>query len=104
MTPRIVIDLDDARYRRLRAVAGRRGQQPGDLAHEIIEKLLHADVPGKINPVLRAIDPRARHCAYCGRDLPSNATRRRKYCGAKCRVAWNRAAATPAQARERSAQ
>jgi hypothetical protein len=98
----IVIDLDDAQYRRLRAVAGRRGQQPGDLAREIVEKLLQADVPGKINPVLQAIDPRARHCAYCGKDLPRNATRRRKYCAAKCRVAWNRAgAATPAQRHER---
>ena len=104
MTPPMVIDLDDAQYRRLRAVAGRRGQQPDDLAREIIEKLLQADVPGKINPVLQAIDRRARKCAYCGRDLPRNATRRRKYCGAKCRVAWNRAAATPAQAQTRPLQ
>jgi hypothetical protein len=88
----MVIDLDDAQYRRLRAIAGRRGQQPVDLAREIVEKLLQADVPGKINPVIQAIDGRAWHCAYCGRALPSNATRRRKYCGAKCRVAWNRAA------------
>jgi hypothetical protein len=84
------------------AAAGRRGQQPVALARDIVEKLLQADVPGKINPVLQAIDRRARHCAYCGKDLPRNATRRRKYCGAKCRVAWNRPAATPDQAEKRS--
>ena len=96
MTRPIVIDLDDAQYRRLHSVAGQRGQQPVDLAREIVENLLQADVPGKINPVLRAIDRRSPDCAYCGRDLPRNATRRRKYCGARCSVAWNRAAATPA--------
>jgi hypothetical protein len=91
MTPIIIIELDDAQHRRLHSLAGRRGQQPEDLAREILEKLIHADTPGKINPVLRAIEPRARRCAYCGRDLPPKATRRRKYCGAKCRVAASRA-------------
>ena len=91
-------DRHRSRRRSLPTSARRRwptGQQPDDLAREIVEKLLQADVPGKINPVLRAIDRRERHCAYCGRDLPHNATSRRKYCGAKCRVAWNRDAATP---------
>jgi len=100
----MLIDLDEAQYRRLLAVAGRRGQQPDDLAHEIIEKLLQADAPGKVNPVLRAIDQHTRRCAHCDRDLPRDATRRRKYCGAKCRVAWHRAAAAPAQAPTRTVQ
>ena len=52
------------------AAAGRRGRQPVALAREIVEKLLQADVPGKINPVLQAIDRRARHSMYCGKDLP----------------------------------
>jgi hypothetical protein len=94
MTTTIHIDLDEPKYRRLHAIAGRRQRQPDDLVREMIVKLIEADLPGRINPVLRAINPSARLCHYCGTALPPTATRRRKYCGAKCRVAGNRAAAS----------
>ncbi len=92
MTTTIRIDLDDAHYRRLHAMAGRRQRQPDDLVREIILKLIEVDFPGKINPVLRAINSPEARCHHCGKALPPTATRRRKYCGAKCRVAGNRAA------------
>jgi len=92
MTSSITVAIEDAQYRKLHAIAGRRGVQPDHLVHELIEKLLEADVPGRINPFLRAMDPAARQCHQCGTDLPKAATRRRRYCGAKCRVTANRAA------------
>jgi hypothetical protein len=92
MTAWVRVTIEDAQHKRLHNIAGRRGVQPDHLVHELIEELLKADVPGRINPLLRAIDPAARRCLHCGKDLPKAATRRRKYCGARCRVAANRAA------------
>jgi hypothetical protein len=91
----IRFELDAAEYRRLLAIAGRRGLQPEGLIRNLIERLLLADRPGKVNPVLRAIDPPplgppVRHCRYCGKALPPAATVRRKYCRPACRVAGNR--------------
>jgi hypothetical protein len=96
VTSTLRISLEEGQYRRLHAVAGRRQLQPEALVRELIATLIDADVPGKINPVLRAIDPpptgpTVRHCHWCGKTLPLTSTRRRKYCGASCRVAGNRA-------------
>jgi hypothetical protein len=91
----INIVLEDVQYRRALAVAGRQSQSVDEWATGIIEKVIAAEEPGKVNPVLHdmarpeRLQLPTRHCKYCGEELKQLATARRAYCSDLCRVrAW----------------
>jgi hypothetical protein len=92
----IKIVLEEAQYRRLVALAGRRQKSVDQWVSEIVERVIAAEQPGKINaelnalerPILR-VDPPQRPCKFCGQPLDRQATTRRAYCSDVCRVrAW----------------
>lgn len=90
--PVITIHIGDDDYRRWVAMAGRKGKAVEAWVYEVIAHVIKAEVPGKINPVLREDagtppSPVVRYCGFCGKPLPSLATARRRYCGDRCRVA-----------------
>jgi len=50
-------------------VDGRSARSPGTRARRGVAQI-KADLPGPTNQLLHAIDPAARPCQHCGRDLP----------------------------------
>lgn len=97
MSEPMTIVLDDEQHRRWLAIAGRRSAAPEALARDLIVRAIESDKPGKVNPVLRALDltPTGRpqrFCDQCGDPLPQGSTKRRRFCAARCRVAASREA------------